>query len=49
MKMKFIALVVILFPLLVQAQAFQIDKPPLSIDSLVKALPLLHDSARVDC
>jgi len=49
MKMKFIALVVILFPLLVQAQAFQIDKPPLPIDSLKKVLPSLRDSARVDC
>ena len=47
--MKFIALVVILFPLLVQAQAFQIDKPPLPIDSLKKVLPSLRDSARVDC
>ena len=38
-----------MFPVLVYAQAFQIDKPALPIDSLEKVLPLLHDSARVDC
>jgi len=31
------------------AQPFQLDKPPLPIDSLKKILPSLHDSARVDC
>ena len=36
-------------PLLANAQTFQIDKPALPIDSLKKVLPLLHDSARVDC
>ncbi len=36
-------------PAFVHAQSFEIDKPPLPIDSLEKALPLLHDSARVDC
>lgn len=30
-------------------QAFQIDKPALSIDSLKNALPLLSGKARVDC
>lgn len=39
----------LLFPLLINAQAFQIDEPALSIDSLKKVLPSLRDSARVDC
>ena len=38
-----------LFPVLVRAQAFQIDKPALPIDSLRQVLPSLRDSARVDC
>ena len=34
---------------LAKAQSFQIDKPPLPIDSLKKILTYLHNSARVDC
>ena len=49
MKRRFTIIAVFLFPVLVNAQAFQIDKPALPIDSLEKVLPLLHDSARVDC
>src|SRR5687768_17613216 len=49
MKISFIIIAAFLFPLLVKAQAFQIDKPPLPIDSLKKVLPFLRDSARVDC
>jgi tetratricopeptide (TPR) repeat protein len=49
MKIKFTIIAVFLFPVLVSAQAFQIDKPALSIDSLKKVLPSLNDSARVDC
>jgi tetratricopeptide (TPR) repeat protein len=49
MKIKLTVIVVLLFPILTKAQIFQIDKPSLPIDSLKKALPLLHDSARVDC
>jgi tetratricopeptide (TPR) repeat protein len=48
MKIKFTVIAVFLFPLFVQAQ-FEIGRPPLSADSLKKVLPLLHDSARVDC
>src|SRR5687768_3549629 len=33
----------------INAQPFQIDKPSLPIDSLKRVLPLLRDSARVDC
>lgn len=49
MHIRFIIIIFVLFPTLIQAQAFQIDKPPLPIDSLKRILPLLHDSARVDC
>ena len=49
MKIRFIIIAAFLFPVLVKAQAFQIDKPPLPIDSLKKVLPFLRDSARVDC
>ena len=49
MKIKFTIIAAFLFPVLINAQTFQIDKPALPIDSLKKVLPLLHDSARVDC
>ncbi|MHA4843986.1 tetratricopeptide repeat-containing sensor histidine kinase [Flavitalea antarctica] len=49
MKIRSIIIGAFLFPVLVSGQAFQIDKPPLPIDSLRKALPFLRDSARVDC
>ncbi|HLG40568.1 MAG TPA: hypothetical protein VI461_12910 [Chitinophagaceae bacterium] len=50
MKIKFTIIAAFLFPVLVNAQSsFQIDKPPLPIDSLKKVLPSLYDSARVDC
>ncbi|MEP7375852.1 MAG: histidine kinase [Chitinophagaceae bacterium] len=49
MKIRSTIIVVLLFPVLINAQAFQIDKPALPIDSLKKVLPFLHDSARVDC
>jgi tetratricopeptide (TPR) repeat protein len=49
MKNRFTVIAVLLFPLLVKAQSFQIDKPALPIDSLKKVLPSLRDSARVDC
>lgn len=49
MKAKFTAIIFFLFPAFVAAQAFQIDNPPLPIDSLKKVLPSLHDSSRVDC
>ena len=49
MNIRLIIIAAFLFPVLVQAQSFQIDKQTLSIDSLKKVLPLLHDSARVDC
>ncbi len=47
--MRFTIIAISLFPIFVNAQTFQIDKPALPIDSLKKVLPLLHDSARVDC
>jgi hypothetical protein len=49
MKVKFIILTAFISPVFVSAQAFQIDKPALPIDSLQKVLPLLRSSARVDC
>jgi tetratricopeptide (TPR) repeat protein len=49
MKIISTIIAVFLFPILVNAQVFQIDKPALPIDSLKKVLPSLHDSARVDC
>ena len=49
MKIKFTIIIFFLFPLLVNAQNFQIDKPALPIDSLKKVLALLRDSAKVDC
>ncbi|HEX5152708.1 MAG TPA: histidine kinase [Parafilimonas sp.] len=49
MKHIFAIITAFLFPLIIAAQAFQVDKPALPIDSLIKALPLLYDSARVDC
>jgi hypothetical protein len=48
MKIKLPILIVFLFPLFVQAQ-FEIGRLPFSVDSLKKVLPLLNDSARVDC
>lgn len=49
MRIRFTIIASLLLPILVNAQAFQIDKPALPIDSLKKLLPLLLDSARVDC
>lgn len=49
MNSWFTILVFFFFPLFVKAQRFQIDKPALPIDSLKNVLPLLRDSARVDC
>ena len=49
MKIRLTILFIFLFPIFVDAQNFQIDKPALSIDSLEKVLPSLRDSARVDC
>src|ERR1043165_2249633 len=49
MKINLALMVFFLFPLFPRAQSFQIDKAALPIDSLKKVLPLLRDSARVDC
>ncbi|CAN5581951.1 hypothetical protein BH10BAC3_BH10BAC3_30800 [soil metagenome] len=48
MKILSIILYLFLFPGVAFGQ-FQIDKTALSINSLKKVLPFLHDSARVDC
>ncbi len=48
MKMTFTIIVSFWFPLLVNAQVFQIAKPSLPSDSLQKILPLLNDSDRVE-
>jgi hypothetical protein len=48
MKISSTIIASLLFPILINAQDFQIDKPPFSIDSLKKALPFMRDSARVD-
>ncbi|MEP7230338.1 MAG: histidine kinase [Ginsengibacter sp.] len=49
MKMTFTIIVTFWFPLLVNAQSFQIDKPAFPIDSLNKVLPTLRDTARINC
>lgn len=49
MKSFFTVTAAFLSPVFIAAQSFQIDKPILSADSLKKVLPLLHDSARIDC
>jgi hypothetical protein len=42
-------ILILLLPVCIHAQNFQIDKAPLPVDSLKTILPLLRDSARVDC
>lgn len=49
MNILFTIIILFFIPVLVKSQSFQIDKPTFPIDSLKKVLPLLHDSARVDC
>src|SRR5688500_18977426 len=49
MNTVFSIIIFLLFPVWAKAQAFQIDKQPLPIDSLKKELPFLKDSASVDC
>src|SRR5688500_11306079 len=49
MKLWFTIIATLIISVFVQAQAFQIDKLPLPIDSLRKVLPFLRDIARVDC
>jgi hypothetical protein len=48
-KLKFAVIILLIFQQFVNAQAFQIDKPALSIDSLRKALPTLNDKESVNC
>jgi tetratricopeptide (TPR) repeat protein len=48
MKIRFTIIAFLLTPVWAQTQ-FHIDRPPLSIDSLKKTLPLLHNSSKVDC
>jgi tetratricopeptide (TPR) repeat protein len=47
--MEPISILIFLFPAIINAQAFRLDRAFLSIDSLKKALPSLYDSPRVDC